>query len=52
MTKYICIGCGYIYDPSKGDERQGIACDVTFAALPDAWRCPVCGVTKSEFAPW
>ncbi|MBF0520441.1 MAG: rubredoxin [Nitrospirae bacterium] len=52
MTKYVCIDCGYIYDPAKGDERRGIAVGTSFASLPDFWRCPVCDVAKSDFAPW
>ncbi len=40
--KYVCKICGWVYDP---DENQG----VSFEKLPDDWRCPVCGVGKSDF---
>ena len=41
--KYICKICGYIYD----DEKQSIP----FVELPESWKCPLCGATKSQFAP-
>ena len=39
--KYICTGCGYIYD----EEVEGIP----FADLPEDYTCPVCGEPKSAF---
>ena len=41
--KYRCKICGYIYDDAK--EK------VSFADLPDSWKCPVCGAKKSDFEP-
>jgi len=41
--KYVCSICGYVYD----DERQKIP----FAELPDDWKCPLCGASKSDFVP-
>jgi len=52
VQKYICIPCGYIYDPAEGDEDGGIPPGTPFAELPDDWMCPVCGVTKEEFEPY
>ncbi len=49
MDKYICIVCGYIYDPQKGDPDSGIKPNTPFEKLPDDWLCPVCGAGKSEF---
>ena len=49
MDKYVCVGCGYEYDPAEGDPGGGIAPGTPFAELPDDWRCPVCYVGKSEF---
>lgn len=49
--KYICISCGYIYDPEVGDDTQGIAPGTAFDALPDDWTCPLCYVTKDQFDP-
>ena len=49
--KYICIPCGYIYDPEEGDPDGGIAPGTAFEDIPDDWICPVCGVTKDLFEP-
>ena len=42
MKKYKCKICGYEYNPA---DNNGVA----FEDLPDDWRCPLCGVGKSEF---
>ena len=49
MDKYVCIPCGYVYDPAKGDPEHGIAPGTAFESLPDDWVCPVCGAEKSMF---
>ncbi|HOI71118.1 MAG TPA: rubredoxin [Methanobacterium sp.] len=49
MDKYICIACGYVYDPELGDPNSGIEPGVTFEDLPDDWVCPLCGVGKTMF---
>jgi rubredoxin len=49
-SKWQCNVCGYIYDPANGDPDSGIAPGTPFEALPENWRCPVCGAEKSEFA--
>jgi len=49
MDKYICTVCGYIYDPSKGDPKNGQPPGTAFKDLPDDWVCPECGVPKSDF---
>jgi rubredoxin len=51
MKKYKCTICGFIYDPEEGDPDGGIAPGTPFESIPDNWRCPVCGVSKSEFEP-
>ncbi|NLB48970.1 MAG: rubredoxin [Erysipelotrichia bacterium] len=51
MKKYICIPCGYIYDPAIGDPDNGIASGTAFADLPADWLCPICFVGKDEFEP-
>lgn len=48
---YICIGCGYIYDPELGDPDGGIPPGTPFADLPDDWVCPVCYLSKDDFDP-
>lgn len=47
--KWLCVPCGYIYDPMIGDLDSGIPAGTEFSDIPDSWRCPVCGVTKADF---
>ena len=49
MEKWQCLLCGYIYDPEKGDPDAGVKPGTSFESLPDGWRCPVCGASKSDF---
>ncbi len=49
---WLCVPCGYIYDPIFGDTDSGIVVGTEFVDIPDNWRCPVCGVTKSDFIPY
>ena len=51
MQKYVCVLCGYVYDPEIGDEDGGIAKGISFEDLPDDWVCPICGAGKSDFEP-
>jgi rubredoxin len=51
MTRYQCKVCGYVYDPQEGDPDSGILPGTPFENIPDSWQCPVCGVTKADFAP-
>ena len=48
MSKWTCVLCGYVYDPSKGDPENGIAPGTAFEDLPEDWVCPVCGASKDE----
>lgn len=41
-----------IYDPAIGDMDGGIPPGTEFSDIPDSWRCPECGVTKSDFLPY
>jgi rubredoxin len=49
MDKYVCIICGYIYDPAEGDPEGGIAPGTAFEDLPEDWVCPACGVGTEHF---
>jgi len=40
MEKFLCIPCGYIYDPAEGDPDGDIPAGHRFAQLPDDWVCP------------
>lgn len=42
MDKYICMVCGYIFDPSEHD-------NTAFEDMPEDWICPLCGVGKDQF---
>lgn len=50
--QYICHACGYIYDEEQGDPDGGLPPGTRFADIPDGWACPLCGVTKNDFAPY
>lgn len=49
MKKYVCLICGYIYDPEKGDLGSTIKPGTAFEDLPNEWVCPVCGADKTQF---
>ena len=51
MKKYLCVLCGYIYDPAEGDPENGIMPGTEFEDIPDDWTCPACGVGKEHFEP-
>ena len=40
--KYVCRICGYVYDE---------AVNPPWDSLPDDWKCPLCGASKSDFSP-
>ena len=50
MDQYECRSCGYTYEPAKGDNRSDIPAGVEFKALPNSWRCPVCGASTTQFS--
>ena len=49
INMYVCLACGYVYDPEKGDPDSGIAPGTAFEDIPDDWVCPICGVGKDMF---
>ena len=51
MKKYICLQCGYIYDPAVGDPDEDVVAGTAFEDLSEDWVCPVCGEDTSHFAP-
>ena len=47
-----CPGCGYRYDPTLGDRREGFLPGTSFLQIPEDWPCPDCGVRcRAEFVP-
>jgi rubredoxin len=51
MKRYVCVVCGYVYDPEAGDPDSGINPGTPFDLLPETWVCPLCGVGKDAFEP-
>jgi rubredoxin len=48
--RYMCLVCGYTYDPKRGDPKGGIAPGTPGDQLPPQWRCPGCGSSQDNFA--
>ncbi len=46
---YVCQGCGYEYNPEKGDEESEIEEGTPFDKLPEEYICPKCGEDKDSF---
>ncbi|MDR1781986.1 MAG: acyl-CoA dehydrogenase family protein [Bacilli bacterium] len=46
---YVCLGCGYEYDPELGDPENGVSPGTIFEKVPDSWICPDCGAEKADF---
>jgi rubredoxin len=44
MAIYECPECGFTYDESKGNPREGFPPGTPFAEIPADWNCPDCGV--------
>ncbi len=52
MAQYRCPVCGYVYDESAGDPREGFPPGTEWPQVPDTWHCPDCGVRdKVDFEP-
>ncbi len=52
MQKWVCVPCGYVYDPEAGDPDSGVEPGTAFEDIPEDWVCPVCGVDKTLFEPY
>jgi len=49
VEKYVCVICGYVYDPAIGDPDNGVAAGTAFADISEDWVCPLCGASKDDF---
>ncbi len=49
--RYVCVNCGYIYDPRDGDPLSRVPSGTLFEALPEDWVCPMCYAGKDKFDP-
>lgn len=47
--KYECSGCGYVYDPEKGDSRNDIPAGTKFEDISELYSCPQCRTPKRRF---
>lgn len=48
--KYMCLMCGYIYKPERGDAKGGLAPGTLLSDAPEDWVCPKCGGAQRNFA--
>lgn len=46
---HVCSGCGYEYNPDKGDPEGEILPGTLFEDIPEEWTCPICGEEKNKF---
>jgi rubredoxin len=49
MKRYLCLGCGFLYDEALGLPDFGIAAGTRWEDIPVNWVCPDCGTPKSLF---
>ena len=49
-ARYVCLICGYTYDPKRGDAKGGIAPGTSGEDLPHDWLCPTCGKDQTYFS--
>lgn len=49
MSKYVCVVCGYVYDPVDGDPDNGVEPGTAWEKVSEEWLCPLCGVGKDQF---
>ena len=49
FRRYICLGCGFLYDEALGLPEEGIAPGTRWADVPDDWVCFDCGTPKQRF---
>jgi rubredoxin len=49
FRKFVCVVCNHIYDEALGDPGTGIKPGTRWEDVPETWRCPDCGASKSDF---
>ncbi len=49
MNSWECKECNFVYNESKGLEKEGIAPGTKWENIPNDWICPDCGSGKSRF---
>jgi flavin reductase (DIM6/NTAB) family NADH-FMN oxidoreductase RutF/rubredoxin len=46
---YVCVICGFTYNPEEGDPSMGIPPGTPFEELPEDYKCPICNASKEYF---
>ncbi|MDP2337579.1 MAG: flavin reductase [Bacteroidota bacterium] len=46
---YVCVICGFTYNPEEGDPAMGIPPGTRFEDLPEDYKCPICNAGKEYF---
>lgn len=46
---WVCVICGYTYNPEDGDPSIGITPGTPFENLPEDYKCPICNASKDYF---
>lgn len=46
---YVCINCGYLYEPAKGEMMCDVKPGTAFEDLDELFACPACRSPKSKF---
>lgn len=49
FKRWICLGCGFLYDEELGSPEHGLAAGTRWADVPEDWACPDCGTPKRLF---
>jgi rubredoxin len=42
FKRWLCLGCGFLYDQALGSQEAGLAAGTRWADVPDTWKCPDC----------
>ena len=49
FKRWMCLGCGFLYDEVLGSVEHGLAPGTRWADVPESWACPDCGTPKRLF---
>jgi rubredoxin len=49
LKRWMCLGCGFLYDEALGSAEDGLAPGTRWADIPESWSCPACGTPKRLF---
>lgn len=49
MQAWVCLNCGWTYDPHVGIPEAGVAPGTAFEDIPDDCKCPACSAAKADF---